>query len=123
MKSIDRLLLLRAARRMEERAEAEYKSSLGVVGVNHEQSKKRRDREVGDAKDIRDFVARATDDALDAGRFRFLMSGQESLGTRAREVYEAMKVEPGTPVKPEEFLRALDAAIARAADAKLSTEG
>jgi hypothetical protein len=61
MNAIERNLLTRIARRLEEQADAAWR--VTVTAANDTKSldaaKRRRDRELGDAKDLREFVKRA----------------------------------------------------------------
>lgn len=57
----DRNLLLRCARRLEERAHANYNqatTSSALSPAGREQAKRTRDAELGDVLDIKEFVAR-----------------------------------------------------------------
>jgi hypothetical protein len=58
---VDRNLLLRIARRLEEQADAAWRASATAANDTKtlDQIKRRRDRELGDAKDLREFVKRA----------------------------------------------------------------
>jgi hypothetical protein len=58
---VDRNLLLRIARRLEEQADAAWRTSATAANDTKtlDQIKRRRDRELGDAKDLREFVKRA----------------------------------------------------------------
>ena len=60
MTPVDRNLLLRVSRRIEERAEQDYRQACDDPRVSGQQelARRRRDRELGDAKDLRDFVRR-----------------------------------------------------------------
>ncbi len=59
MNPVERNLLLRVARRLEEQAEAEYKTvPIQADAKVHERAKVKRDRELGDARDLRDYVKR-----------------------------------------------------------------
>ena len=59
MSPVDRNLLLRIARRLEEQAEREYESARDMSDQRvADSAKRRRDRELGDAKDLRDYVKR-----------------------------------------------------------------
>lgn len=62
MNAVERNLLLRIARRLEEQAEASYAAAQKLGDAAAIAGKRRRDREVGDAKDLRDYVKR-----VDAG--------------------------------------------------------
>jgi hypothetical protein len=56
---MDRNLLLRIARRLEEQAEADHKRvPIGADAKVHENARRKRDRELGDAKDLREYVKR-----------------------------------------------------------------
>lgn len=61
MTPVDKNLLLRIARRLEEQAEDEHKRASTVLTDTKaiDQAKRRRDRELGDAKDLREYVRRA----------------------------------------------------------------
>jgi len=60
MNVVDRNLLLRIARRLEEQAEEEFKRvPIGADQKTHEAAKRKRDRELGDARDLREYVKRA----------------------------------------------------------------
>lgn len=60
MNTVERNLLIRIARRLEEYAEASYNGAKNEQAPKeHEAAKRRRDRELGDAKDLRDLVGRA----------------------------------------------------------------
>lgn len=60
MNAVDRNLLLRIARRLEEQADAAWR--ITATAANDvkalDAAKRRRDRELGDAKDLRDYVKR-----------------------------------------------------------------
>jgi hypothetical protein len=58
--SVDRNLLLRIARRLEEQADAAWRASATAANDTKtlDQIKRRRDRELGDAKDLREYVKR-----------------------------------------------------------------
>lgn len=59
MNAVDRNLLLRIARRVEEAAEEAYKAvPIGADALVHKHAKAKRDREIGDAKDVREYVKR-----------------------------------------------------------------
>ncbi len=60
MNPVDRNLLLRVARRLEEQAEQSYKVAAGLAEdpKEHEAAKRKRDRELGDSRDLRDYVKR-----------------------------------------------------------------
>lgn len=58
MNPVDRNLLLRVARRLEEQAEESFKSTPANDPRVHESARRRRDRELGDAKDLREYVKR-----------------------------------------------------------------
>jgi ABC-type protease/lipase transport system fused ATPase/permease subunit len=60
--AIDRNLLIRVARRLEEQADqAWHTAAMKTDDVKAlDAAKRRRDRELGDAKDLRDFVKRST---------------------------------------------------------------
>lgn len=61
MTPVDKNLLLRIARRLEEQADDAWRvaavKSNDVKGLD--QAKRKRDRELGDAKDVREYVKRA----------------------------------------------------------------
>lgn len=61
MNAIDRNLILRVARRLEEQADAAWR--IAAVEANDtkalDTAKRRRDRELGDAKDLREFIKRS----------------------------------------------------------------
>lgn len=60
MNAVDRNLLLRLARRLEEQAEEAAKHLPPQADPKvYETAKRRRDRELGDARDLREFVKRA----------------------------------------------------------------
>lgn len=60
MNAVDRNLLLRIARRLEEQAEEEHKRVPPQADAKlYENAKRRRDRELGDARDLREYVKRA----------------------------------------------------------------
>lgn len=60
MNAVDRNLLLRVARRLEEQADEDFKRvPVGADAKVHENAKRKRDRELGDAKDLREYVKRA----------------------------------------------------------------
>ncbi len=66
MNPVDRNLLIRVARRLEEQAEEDFKRvPVGADHKVHENAKRKRDRELGDARDLREYVKRA-DAANDA---------------------------------------------------------
>lgn len=60
MTPVDRNLLLRIARRLEEQADAAWR--VAATAANDvkalDAAKRKRDRELGDAKDLRDYVKR-----------------------------------------------------------------
>lgn len=60
MNLVQRNLLLRIARRLEEQADADWRA--GIITANEtkaiDQVKRKRDRELGDAKDLREYVKR-----------------------------------------------------------------
>ena len=59
MRPLDKNLLIRVARRLEEQAEEAHTRALaGSDPKTIEQAKRRRDRELGDARDVRDYVKR-----------------------------------------------------------------
>lgn len=60
MSPIDRNLLIRVARRLEEQADQAWHTAAmtGDDVKALDAAKRRRDRELGDAKDLRDFVKR-----------------------------------------------------------------
>jgi len=65
----DRNLLLRVARRLEDRAAEDYRMHL-ATGPNPKtlaEARRRRDRETGDAQDLREYV-KCTDAAQSAAR-------------------------------------------------------
>lgn len=82
MRKADRDLLLRVARRAEERAEEAWKIVIDDPRMAGAQdvAKRRRDREIGDARDLKEFVKRAERDAQDAARLRYLVSNHTFLG-------------------------------------------
>lgn len=61
MNPVDRNLLLRVARRLEEQADAAWRAAATAANDTKtlDAIRRRRDRELGDAKDLRDFVKRA----------------------------------------------------------------
>lgn len=60
MTPLERNLLIRVARRLEEQADAAWRAAATAASDTKtlDQIKRRRDRELGDAKDLRDFVRR-----------------------------------------------------------------
>jgi hypothetical protein len=57
LNAVERNLLLRVARRLEEQAEEEHKRvPVGAEAKVHENARRKRDRELGDAKDLRAYV-------------------------------------------------------------------
>lgn len=59
MNAVDKNLLLRIARRLEEQAEEAAKHLPPQADPKvYESAKRKRDRELGDARDLRDFVRR-----------------------------------------------------------------
>ena len=61
MNTVDRNLLLRIARRLEEQADAAWRVTATAANdvKTLDAAKRRRDRELGDAKDLREYVKRA----------------------------------------------------------------
>ncbi len=60
MTLVQRNLLLRIARRLEEQADADWRAGIVAAGDTKalDQVKRKRDRELGDAKDLREYVKR-----------------------------------------------------------------
>lgn len=124
MSPVDKRLVIRVAARMEQAALEKYEAALKGTPDRVDEARRTRDRELGDVLDLRTYVERAESDAADAARFRFLNSGPETLGTKARIICEAWgALNPGKPMTAADFERSVDSAIATAGDAKLRTEG
>lgn len=58
MNAVERNLLLRIARRLEEQAEASFQAAQKLGDEATIAGRRRRDRELGDAKDLREYVKR-----------------------------------------------------------------
>jgi hypothetical protein len=58
MNAVERNLLLRVARRLEEQAEATFQRDQKLGDEAAIAAKRRRDRELGDARDVREYVKR-----------------------------------------------------------------
>lgn len=60
MTLVQRNLLLRIARTLEEQADADWRAGTTAAGDTKalDQVKRKRDRELGDAKDLREYVKR-----------------------------------------------------------------
>lgn len=61
MNAVERNLILRIVRRLEEQAEAGYVSAQKLGEAAALAGKRRRDRELGDARDLREYVKRSDD--------------------------------------------------------------
>lgn len=59
MNPVDRNLLLRIARRLEEQAKTDFERDSKLGDEAAIAAKRRRDRELGDAADLRDYMKRA----------------------------------------------------------------
>lgn len=59
MKAEDRRLLTRMALRMEKAALEKYEAAVAATPVRADEAKRTRDHELGDVRDVRDYVKRA----------------------------------------------------------------